>query len=101
VEFHVFPGVAQAEYVYYEDDMTTGSYKDGRYNLYRIKYQREMGTVRIEMERLYYRYFEGQKRFKVVFEGEKGIEKILVNGQRANPHVHVIDETAVAVYIEP
>ncbi|WP_092282238.1 glycoside hydrolase family 31 protein [Caldicoprobacter faecalis] len=99
VKFHVFPGVAQAEYVYYEDDMITENYKNGKYNLYRIKYRKDMDTVKIEMEKLYYEYPEGQKGFRVVFEGGEGIEKILVNGQQVNPHV--IDETAVAIYVEP
>lgn len=98
VEFHVFPGAVQAEYVYYEDDMVTENYKSGKYNLYKIRYQKDGNAVNIEMERLHYGYHEGQKRFRIVFEGLKGIEKILANGQQVS--TQVIDENVV-VYVEP
>lgn len=92
VELHIFPGEDASNCVYYEDDGHSLRYKDGEYNLYRIKTINISGGADIDIEKLHTGY-NGQKRYRVVLKGQADIGRVQVNGQ-AVPH-EVCGEDAI------
>ncbi|GFN22934.1 glycoside hydrolase family 31 protein [Thermanaeromonas sp. C210] len=82
VEFHIFPGGARGEYLYYEDDGCSLDYKKGVYNLYKLSYNLAGEELHLHWEKLYGGFPRGQAEFRVVLRSREGIKTLYLNGRR-------------------
>lgn len=80
IEFLIYPDVTSSDYLYYEDDGQSFAYRQGKYNLNRIKVNFSSDLVELTVNSEASGYVSPTKSYRFTIKGQKPGTEVLVNG---------------------